>query len=107
MGCQREIAERICEKGADYVLSLKGNQGTLHRDVKLVFEDETLMQEMVIDCYHSTDGSEHGRLETRSYRAILCPEVLKNQHNWPSLKSLVEVTSIRERTALSRASLLH
>jgi hypothetical protein len=34
MGCQREIAAKIIEKEADYVLALKGNQGTLRDDVE-------------------------------------------------------------------------
>jgi predicted transposase YbfD/YdcC len=33
MGCQKEIVKTIIGKGADYVLGLKGNQGTLHDDV--------------------------------------------------------------------------
>lgn len=96
MGCQRDIAKIIGEKGADYVLSLKGNQGTLHTDVRLVFEDEALLKELGYDHYHTIDGSEHGRLEERSYRAILCPQMLKDQHDWPYLTTLVEVTSRRE-----------
>jgi hypothetical protein len=35
MGCQRDIAEKIVAKNADYVLALKGNQGTLREDVEL------------------------------------------------------------------------
>jgi predicted transposase YbfD/YdcC len=96
MGCQREIAEIIGEKGADYVLSLKGNQGTLHTDVRLVFGDEDLLKELGLDTHHSIDGSEHGRLEERFYRAVPCPQVLKDHHNWPYLTSLVEVRSRRE-----------
>ena len=34
-GCQREIAQKIIDKKADYVLALKGNQGTLRDDVEL------------------------------------------------------------------------
>ncbi len=34
-GCQREIARKILDKKADYVLALKGNQGTLRDDVEL------------------------------------------------------------------------
>ena len=37
MGCQREIAANIVDQGADYVLSLKGNQGQLHEDVAEMF----------------------------------------------------------------------
>src|SRR5438046_2921462 len=35
MGCQREIAQKILAKKADYVLALKGNQGTLCEDVEI------------------------------------------------------------------------
>lgn len=38
MGCQTAIARQIVDQEADYLLSLKGNQGTLHRDVKRFFE---------------------------------------------------------------------
>jgi predicted transposase YbfD/YdcC len=37
MGCQRAIAEQIIDQGGDYVLGLKGNQGTLHDDVEEFF----------------------------------------------------------------------
>ena len=33
MGCQRAIAKKIKDKKADYIIALKGNQGTLHEDV--------------------------------------------------------------------------
>jgi hypothetical protein len=39
IGCQKEIASQIVEQGADYVLALKANQGTLHTDTKDLFED--------------------------------------------------------------------
>jgi predicted transposase YbfD/YdcC len=35
MGCQRAIARKIKDKKADYIIALKGNQATLHEDVKL------------------------------------------------------------------------
>jgi hypothetical protein len=35
MGCRRAIAKKIGDKKADYIIALKGNQGTLHEDVKL------------------------------------------------------------------------
>ena len=40
MGCQKEIAKKIREQEADYLLALKGNQGTLYEDVKLFIETE-------------------------------------------------------------------
>lgn len=35
MDCQREIAAEIIDKQAEYMLALKGNQGTLHGDFEL------------------------------------------------------------------------
>ena len=40
MGCQRAIAEQIVSQGGDYVLGLKGNQGTLREDVALLFDEQ-------------------------------------------------------------------
>jgi predicted transposase YbfD/YdcC len=37
-GCHRVIVERIREKGADYLIALKGNQGNLHDEVVIFFE---------------------------------------------------------------------
>ena len=42
MGTQKEIARRIVDKGADYVLALKGNQTSLHEDAALFFADSVL-----------------------------------------------------------------
>lgn len=66
MGCQREIARRIIDKKADYVLALKGNQGSLHEDVVLfvkeqkanAFKDTTISRNTSVD-------ADHGRIETR------------------------------------------
>ena len=39
MHCQRQVAQQVVEQSADYVLALKGNQGTLHDDVRLFLDD--------------------------------------------------------------------
>ena len=44
MGTQTEIAKKIRQKRADYVLALKGNQGSLHEDVRLYFSDPELRE---------------------------------------------------------------
>lgn len=46
MGTQTAIAEKIRSKRADYVLALKGNQTSLHEDVRLYFEDAQVLQEI-------------------------------------------------------------
>ena len=37
MGCQKEIASTVIDRGDDYVLALKENQPQLHEEVKEMF----------------------------------------------------------------------
>ena len=46
MGTQKGIAEKIKKKRADYVLALKGNQGTMFEDVKEYFKEKGLLKEI-------------------------------------------------------------
>ena len=66
MGCQKEIAQTIIDRDADYVLALKENQGRLHEDVRDLFEGA---QEMgfagIAYDFHETISKGHGRIETR------------------------------------------
>ncbi len=66
MGTQKKIEEKIIDKGADYVLALKGNQGTLKEDVDLYFQDavENNFTIAAFDC-HKTVDKDHGRIEIR------------------------------------------
>ena len=68
MGCQSGIAGVIVDEGADYVLALKGNQGTLHRDVQDLFAyaQETDFKDIAHDS-HQTVEKAHGRIEIRRY----------------------------------------
>jgi predicted transposase YbfD/YdcC len=97
MGCQKEIARQIVDKKADYLLALKGNQGTLREDVELFaaeqkangFKDTTVSR-------HETVDSDHGRIETRKYTVLHDVSWLKERHKWPGLQSIVMVESTRE-----------
>src|SRR5208337_2312294 len=62
MGTQKEIARRIVEKGADYVLALKGNQTSLHEDAALFFADPVCAAECTA---HAETDAGHGRIEER------------------------------------------
>ena len=68
MGCQREIAKHIRTSGGDYVFPVKGNQGTLEKEVQAYFdaagEDDFLRPE-IEEAATSEEG--HGRIEHRSY----------------------------------------
>ena len=97
MGCQRAIAKKIIDKKADYVIALKGNQGTLHEDVKVFAAEQKAngFKDATISRHETVDG-EHGRIETRTYTAIHDVEWLQKRHDWPGLKGLVMVESQRE-----------
>lgn len=96
MGCQRDIARAILAKKADYVLALKGNQGTLRADVELFvaeqkdrgFADTTISR-------HETVDGDHGRIETRTTTVLHDVGWLQETHAWPGLPSVVMVDSIR------------
>lgn len=93
MGCQKAIAEKIIDKKADYVLSLKGNQGQLHEDVRLYFEQA----KHLANCqYAETHDKGHGRIETRKCYVTQEIDWLKEaQKSWSGLRTIVAVESIR------------
>ena len=92
MGCQTTIAEQIIEQQGDYVLSLKGNQGNLHDDVKTWFTSTLAPSVGAVDI-----DSGHGRIETRSVRVSNDIEWLQERHpNWSGLRSIIAVTATRE-----------
>lgn len=93
MGCQTSVVDQIIEQNADYMLSLKGNQGNLHKDVKLFFETESTCPEVG----HESYDAGHGRIETRTVRASSDIDWLKEQHpKWTALKSIIAVMAKRE-----------
>jgi len=96
MGTQKKIAEKIIEKKADYVLALKGNQGTLSDDIKLYF-DETAETELNLPpfTHHSTFDKDHGRMEKRSYWATDDLTWLEQKVQWKGLRSICMVRSER------------
>jgi predicted transposase YbfD/YdcC len=97
MGCQKDIAKKIIESKADYVLSLKGNQGTLLEDIKLFYEDcvKNNLKNIEHD-YHRTFDNDHGRLETREYYITNNVDWLNQKNDWQGLKTIGMVKSIRE-----------
>ena len=97
MGCQHAIAKQIRDKKADYIIALKGNQGTLREDVEVfAIEQKALgFKDTTISKHETVDGG-HGRIETRNYTVIHDVEWLRQRHNWPGLQSVVMVESQRE-----------
>jgi predicted transposase YbfD/YdcC len=99
MGCQTEIAQLIVEAEADYVLALKGNQGTLHEEVQDLFAyaQEVNFKDVAHD-FKQTFDKNHGRLEIRRHWTISEPEFLSfvdPNDKWPKLRSLGMVETQR------------
>jgi predicted transposase YbfD/YdcC len=94
MGCQSNIVEKIVEKKAEYVIGLKGNQGTLHRDVQLLFEKRPAkMQFLSIEAIEKG----HGRIEKRLCTVTDDIDWLRAEHpHWNNLRSVVEIESTRD-----------
>lgn len=99
MGCQTEIVALIVAQEADYVISLKGNQGSLHRDVQEAFAyaQETEFRHIAHEVHQTTDGN-HGRLEIRRYTTITEPDFiqyLNPEGKWAGLRSIGMVETQR------------
>ena len=95
MGCQKKIAQKIRERKADYVLSLKGNQGKLFQDVVdwFAYADQVNFAGMNHD-YHKTVDKGHGRIDIRQAWAIADPvafEHIRHYDGWTDLHSIVRV----------------
>lgn len=92
-----EIAAKIVEKEADYVLALKGNQGTLRQYVELFFNEQSAAKFAdTVASQNKTLEKSHGRIYTRVVTAIDDIDWLKGRHDWAVLKCIVMVESTRE-----------
>lgn len=92
MGCQRAICQQIIDQKGHYILSLKGNQGTLHKEVALWFQ--STFEKHIFE--HQTIDGDHGRIETRNIMASSDIAWLQKHHQWPGLKSIIAITSNRQ-----------
>lgn len=89
MGTQKEIAKKIIDKDADYILSLKENQKTLYNDVKLYIDDISNDTDVInSSAYHKTVEKGHGRIEIR--KCVISEEIgwLHNKDEWKGLNGI-------------------
>ena len=91
MGCQKDIADNIIEMGGDYMLAVKGNQGTLLDDIKEAFKETPAAG------LQSSSSIEtgHGRIEKRTCDVITDTDWVCNKKDWKGLQGLVRITSER------------
>ena len=90
MGCQTEIAEKIIEEKADYILAVKENQAQLHEDVK----DEFTFGKNIIS--YSDQELDHGRIETRVCSILTDFQFIGQNNKWKNLATVIKVESTRE-----------
>ena len=97
MGCQKEIAKKIVERGGDYILTVKDNQPQLKEDIRKCFEKayENNCRGIEYD-WHETEEEGHGRQEKRLYEVIYEPKGIGNREEWVKLKVIGKC--YRERT---------
>jgi predicted transposase YbfD/YdcC len=95
MGCQKEIAKTIRERGADYVLAVKGNQEHLEEDIIQHF---ALLDEGNVSgpgrTIFATCERSHGREEYRRYEAVPVPKTLRHLEDWKDLTSICRATRV-------------
>jgi len=99
IACQREIAEKIVDRKADYVLALKANQGNLFREVADLFAyaEEIGFRDVEHD-FHQTVDKGHGRIEIRRCWTITESDFLdyvRQFADWPKLNAIVKVHAER------------
>jgi predicted transposase YbfD/YdcC len=98
MGCQKVIAEKIVDRGGDYVLALKGNQSALSEQVEEAFINADARDyEGVQSDHFETVERGHGRSETRRYWTLGELEGIDQKGWWKGLNVVGMVQSIREQ----------
>lgn len=91
MGCQKAIAEKIVDKGGDYIFGLKGNQGNLNDDVRVFFEKTD-----GLSSFQDKDWG-HGRAETRTcYASNDVRWLIERNPGWKGLSTIIMIESERE-----------
>lgn len=94
MGCQKTIAEKIVDKGGDYIMGLKDNQEALGLAAFTAFSEQ---EEQANSDKELWEVKNHGRKESRLCR-VLPAEMLPawgEALNWKGLKSVVQIQSQR------------
>jgi len=97
MGCQREIAQKIIDAGADYVLAVKDNQPKLHAAIRDFFTEHLEDDCKSIACRrHETHEKGHGRQDDRYYYLAKLPDDFPLKEKWPGLGAIGMTCRITE-----------
>jgi predicted transposase YbfD/YdcC len=88
--CSARMAEEITQRGGDYVLALKGNQGPLFADAERLVARRATPKAAIA----RTEEAAHGRLERRCARVVRAPG-LGRKHGFPRLAAIAQVKRTR------------
>jgi predicted transposase YbfD/YdcC len=97
MGCQKEIARKIIERGGQYVLALKDNQPKLHEAVGAEFTAalEADVRPAALR-RHVAVETNRGRQERRECYVLPAPKTLPDFADWANLATIVMVLRITQ-----------
>jgi len=108
MGCQTDIAEKIREREADYVLALKDNQRTLHEDVREYFDwiEREKPKSEEYEIWKSKPEKCHGRIETRKI-LVASADWLEEKAAWKDICKIIRYECTREINGVKTTSVRH
>ena len=99
IGCQTAIAQKILERGGDYLLAVKDNQETLANALREFFADgeSAGFGTLPVDRYQTVE-KDHGRIETRQALWVTDLSWLdkKFREHWPKLAGVGMIERRRE-----------
>ncbi len=99
MGCQKDIANTIIDRGGDYLLPVKDNHPTLRNDIELFFTEQRGCGFANAETFfHETVDNDHGRLEIRRHWSTADIAWLKQDHDWRDLTSIGMIERVVEKT---------
>lgn len=90
-GCQKKIVKRIVRRGAGYVISLKGNQSTMHDEIRAFMQDPAFKARFK---KAKTVDNGHGRVETRTCWQTDDIDWFEDKDKWAGLRSVCMVESV-------------
>ena len=89
-GCQKKIVKKILKRGAGYVISLKGNQSTMHDEIRAFMQDPAFRRKFK---KATTVDKGHGRVETRTCWQTDDIGWFEDRDKWAGLRSVCMVES--------------
>ncbi|GHO47724.1 ISAs1 family transposase [Ktedonospora formicarum] len=95
VGCQKAITQAIRDQQADYVITVKGNQHHTLQEVETWFEEHAFAVPTSLKPVLDAFDESHGRLTRRRVFVHAVPTELQVLEDWPGIKSILAVASIR------------